>query len=229
MKLQAYKLGDKGIRIAVLADLHNKPYARILAQTRQLQPDIIVVPGDVTFMADGCHRVQGFLSGCSKIAPTYLSLGNHDDLRVIRHLSEDVTLLEDSFVDIALRGLEMRIGGLSSPPSHMGIPACRKPNTAWLADFCRTDKKKILLCHQPEFYPRYLKDMDVDLVLAGHAHGGQWRIPFTDQGVYAPGQGLLPKLTGGIFDDRLVISRGISNSVWIPRFFNPREILLVQL
>ncbi len=229
MKLHAYKLGDKGIRIAVLADLHNKPYARILSRTRQLQPDIIAVPGDVTFMVNGYHRVQGFLSGCSQIAPTYLSLGNHDDPDILRHLSKDVTFLEDSFVDITLRGLELRIGGLSSQPSHMGIPACREPNTGWLADFCRTEKKKILLCHQPEFYPRYLVDMNVDLVLAGHAHGGQWRIPFTDQGVYAPGQGLLPKLTGGIFDERLVISRGVSNSVWIPRFFNPREILLVEL
>ncbi|MDO4272352.1 MAG: hypothetical protein Q4D16_01675 [Eubacteriales bacterium] len=69
--------------------------------------------------------------------------------------------------------------------------------------------------------------MPIDLVLSGHAHGGQWRIG--RQGIYAPGQGWFPKLTGGVADGRMVISRGLSNTTKIPRFFNPREIVMVEV
>ncbi len=70
--------------------------------------------------------------------------------------------------------------------------------------------------------------MDIQLIFSGHAHGGQWRIPFTNKGVYAPGQGLFPEYCQGVYDGRLVVSAGLSNTTWIPRFFNPREIVVVE-
>lgn len=84
------------------------------------------------------------------------------------------------------------------------------------------------MCHHPEYYPKYVKTLDIDLTVSGHAHGGQVRIG--RQGLYAPGQGLLPRLTGGFYDDgRLLVSRGLTNSTWAPRLNNPCELVLIQL
>ena len=91
------------------------------------------------------------------------------------------------------------------------------------------DGFRILLCHHPEYWPAYIRETDIDLTLSGHAHGGQWQIPFTNQGIFAPGQHLFPKYTSGIYKNRLAVSRGMANTVCIPRFFNPREILLLEL
>ena len=90
------------------------------------------------------------------------------------------------------------------------------------------DGFKILLCHYPHYYHRYIKNTDIDLILSGHAHGGQWRI--FGRGVFAPHQGLFPKYTSGMHDDRLIISRGVVNNAKpIPRLFNPCEIILINL
>ncbi len=227
MKLRKYKVGDRGLHIVLLADLHNKPWERIVEQTAALRPDIILIPGDLTLGFDCYDRVEGFVAACSALAPTYLSLGNHDDPQVLQALPG--TFLHNAYVDVTVQGIALRIGGLSAPSSRMGVPAREKVSTAWLPDFCDTERCKILLCHQPEHYPAYLAELPIDLTVSGHAHGGQWRIPFTDQGIYAPGQGMFPKLTGGVTDGCLVISRGLSNSVCIPRFFNPREIVWIEI
>ena len=101
------------------------------------------------------------------------------------------------------------------------------PKLDFLSDFCACDAPKILLCHHPEYYKKYLKDMDIDLIVSGHAHGGQWR--FFGRGVFAPGQGLFPKYTSGIHDNKLVISRGLKKSGTIPRIFNSPEIVKINI
>ena len=73
----------------------------------------------------------------------------------------------------------------------------------------------------------HIKQQDIDLVVSGHAHGGQWR--FFGRGVFAPGQGLFPKYTAGVHDDRLVISRGLKKTVMPPRIFNPLEIVVIDI
>ena len=84
-----------------------------------------------------------------------------------------------------------------------------------------------LLCHHPEYWPRYVRDLPVDLTLSGHAHGGQIRL--FGQGLFAPGQGLFPRYTSGVHEGRLVISRGLANTTRIPRLFNPTELVCVHL
>ena len=86
---------------------------------------------------------------------------------------------------------------------------------------------KVLMCHRPEDYIRYLRGSRVDLVLSGHAHGGQIRLG--GQGLYAPGQGFFPKYTHGVADGRMIISAGASNPSPVPRIGNPREVLLIEL
>ena len=112
-------------------------------------------------------------------------------------------------------------------------PACRhergvitEPDIGWLEEFERQPGYRILLCHHPEYYPRFLKGRDIDLILSGHAHGGQWRIG--RQGIFAPSQGLFPRLTEGVHDGRLVISRGLANRTPVPRLNNPPEIVYIQ-
>ena len=87
---------------------------------------------------------------------------------------------------------------------------------------------KVLLSHHPEYYPEYIKDLDIDLILSGHAHGGQLR--FFGRGLFAPGQGLLPKYTSGIHDGRMIVSRGLANNAPpIPRLFNSKELIFIDL
>ena len=101
------------------------------------------------------------------------------------------------------------------------------PQLGWLENFSSEDKFSILLCHHPEYYPKYLKNKNIDLILSGHAHGGQIRL--FGRGLFAPGQGALPKYDGGVFDNRLVVGRGLANTAFVPRLFNPREIVCVDI
>ena len=102
-----------------------------------------------------------------------------------------------------------------------------KVNTSWLDEFEQQEGYKVLLCHHPEFYERFLRDRDIDLILAGHAHGGQIRL--FGKGIYAYGQGWFPKYTSGIYDDKLIVSRGLANTSRIPRMFNPTELVYINL
>lgn len=239
----------KGLRIVLLSDLHNRRYEHIIKTTAAINPDIIAIAGDFTYGFKQYNIVSGFLSACGNIAPTFVSLGNHDVAEIIEPMcssAQGVTLLDNSHVDTVVKGIPLRIGGLSSPISKhwkeiiAGIkiqqdknepkPQKPEPNTAWLSDFINTfstSSHKILLCHQPEYYPQYLKNRDINLILSGHAHGGQWRV--CGSGIYAPGQGWFPEYSRGVYDGRLVVSAGVSNTTWIPRFFNPREIVVVEV
>ena len=238
--------------VALLADLHDRPYFSIMQSLSDHRPAIICIAGDVVFgdpPKDGRLLIQTqkyvlpFLRACSALAPTFLSLGNHekavceDDLQRIRDTG--CLLLDNSWT--TYNG--MVLGGLTShlvldfrrlrEKKHERYPdrgseprVIKEPETGWLEEFERQAGYRILLCHHPEYYPRYLKRRDIDLVLSGHAHGGQWRIG--SQGIFAPSQGLFPRLTDGVHDGRLVISRGLSNRAPVPRLNNPPEIVYVQ-
>lgn len=164
-----------------------------------------------------------FLRDASKIAPVFYSLGNHEwylteeDKQVIRQ--SGVTFLNNRDVSFSLpNGQKLRIGGLSTIY-----------DLEWLHTFAEKSGPKILLCHHPEYYPRYIKDTDCDtfdLIVSGHAHGGQWKIfghPFL-----APGQGFFPKYAYGVYDNKLVVSSGISNTANVPRFGNPPELVIIE-
>lgn len=160
-----------------------------------------------------------FLREAGKIAPLYLSLGNHDryflpeDISVIRE--SGTVLLDNRDTEVRVRDVRLRIGGLSS-----------EPDFDWLDEFSRKDGYKILLCHHPEYYS-FLKDRDISLILSGHAHGGQIRI--FGRGIYAPGQGVLPKYTRGVYDGRMVVSAGCVNTASVPRWGNHCEVVMIHL
>ena len=253
------------VSLAILADLHGKPYQRILERVGKRKPDMICLCGDVIngtppeggrSPLETQKNILPFLTACGEIAPTYFSLGNHEwvldpqDLALIRDTG--VTVLDNSW---CVRG-DLVIGGLTSDrvissrehgmqPSHErrdlrryfasptgGDPSAspHRPDTSWLREYCAVPGYHILLCHHPEYYP--LLPPGIDLVLSGHAHGGQWRYYSFSRhrwmGLFAPGQGFFPAFTSGVHDGRLVISRGLSNPISIPRICNPREIVYID-
>lgn len=103
-----------------------------------------------------------------------------------------------------------------------------RPDLTWLPELEAQEGFRLLLCHHPEYYSRYLKDRALELILSGHAHGGQIRL--FGQGILAPGQGLFPKYSGGFYDGMLIVSRGLSNPYPIvPRLGNPKELVFIRL
>ena len=244
MNIRRFKIDCRGKRIpagttvAVTADLHFRDCGTAVEQLRELRPDIICAPGDIMQETDHysvheCFNEKGFtfLTACRTIAPVYYSIGNHERGMTDknRNLLADagILLLDNAWVQNG----PLTIGGLTSG-YRSGIPKQRNtppPDVSFIRKFAMQDGFRILLCHHPEYWPAYIRETDIDLTLSGHAHGGQWQIPFTNQGIFAPGQHLFPKYTSGIYKNRLAVSRGMANTVCIPRFFNPREILLLEL
>ena len=220
---------ERSLTLAVAADIHDLPVgADVLREIDKASPDYILIPGDLFERGDEVMNSYDFIRSASGIAPLFFSFGNHDTRSetVLEKAGElGLSILDDSFCDIG----GIRIGGLSSGIRDGKHHAERTPppNTGWLGEFCGFNGMKILLNHHPEYYMRFLRDLDIDIVASGHAHGGQWR--FLGRGVYAPGQGLFPGYTAGVADGRLVISRGMANrSFLIPRINNRPELVIIR-
>ena len=171
-------------------------------------------------------------------------------------------VLDNEFRIIEVRGTHVIVGGLTSayvseyrmwkpqngkeryPDLPRELHLEHKPEQGWLSDFAAVDGYHVLLSHHPEYFPMITRAVggvgdgavvDVELVLSGHAHGGQWNYySFKDRrwkGVFAPGQGLWPRYTSGVYErdgSRLVVSRGMSNTAGVPRLFNPTEVVIVE-
>ena len=226
---------SRPIRAALVADTHDKPYEKIVREIKSNKVDLILFTGDLVYAHDD-HIVRGFdmLAEFVSIAPTFMSLGNHEGgaVSLVRSRCREigVRLLEDDYEEFE----GIFIGGLTSgyiadseglEENHWKkTPA---PNLSWLQSFSSLKGYKLLLDHHPEYYPEYIKELDVDLTLSGHAHGGQWRL--FGRGLFAPGQGLLPRYTSGLYEGRLIVSRGLANNAPpIPRLFNSKELIFID-
>ena len=214
---------DRPLRLAVVADLHSAPFDDVLEDFKQC--DAVLIPGD---LLDRHRRdntnAERFLRIVPEIRPVFYSVGNHE--RKYKHREEFMKLVAESQVTLldneSIRFHGLCIGGLSSAPE--------KPDTAFLDRFEQEDGFRLLLCHHPEMYRDYVAGRKIDLTLCGHAHGGQ--IQLFGRGLYAPGQGLLPKLTYGLHDGgKMLISRGMTNGAKprIPRINNPCELIILNM
>ena len=242
-KVEAGNL-PKNMRIALVADLHASDPYKVICALKEISPDYILLAGDILEALDGSKDVENrkafpILKACADIAPTFYSTGNHEDggvnsgtrswnkaLEKERKYSErNIKMIEDSGACFLVNSHKVfdgiAFGGLAS-----GI-ICKEaiPDTDFLKRFSAVDRPKILICHHPEYYDKYIKELGIDLIVSGHAHGGQWRI--FGRGIYSPGQGLFPKYTSGVYDGRLVVSKGLKKGI-IPRFFNAREIVIIE-
>lgn len=209
----------KEYRFCIVSDLHNEPYDDILPMLAQY--DALLVPGDIANRyRQECERGIAFIRDAAKILPIFYAPGNHEmrlesPSAVLRQIAEcGAHMLLD---DTAVFG-ECLIGGIYLHAKH-----------PWRENFfANADGKfRILLCHKPE-WAITLPDDATDLIISGHAHGGQIRV--ANQGIYAPGQGLFPIYTRGWYmGQKLLVSAGAGNPVHMPRWGNAREILDLRI
>ncbi len=220
-----------GFRIAHVSDLHNAEMGqgneKLLLILRQEKPDIIAITGDLVDSRDTDLSVAiTFCKAAVQIAPSYYVTGNHE-VRLDQQLYEQLLQsLRDAGVTIL--NDEQRI--ISRGDDSISIVGHFWGDTADVGNISRFDGYKVLLSHHPEAFADYVSG-DYDLVLSGHAHGGQFRLPIIG-GLYAPGQGFFPKYDSGLYsseDTSMIVSRGIGNSLFPLRFNNPPEVIIVIL
>ncbi len=211
---------QKKLTLAVVSDLHNEAFEDIWPLIDGA--DALLVPGDISDRYKQRYdRGVAFLTEGARRMPTFFSLGNHEARQEkYKRLREALNKTgAEILVNRHVKWGEVCIGGWYAPE------VVKEPER--LSALEREDGVKILLCHKPEEYMKRMRKRDLDLVVSGHAHGGQVRI--LGQGLFSPGQGLLPKYTSGVVDGRMIISTGAGNPNHLPRWFNPCEVLLIQL
>ena len=240
------KLPDafEGYRIAHVSDLHNaemgKDNEKLLAMLRNAAPDIIAISGDLVDSRNTDIDIAlRFAQEAVKIAPCYYVTGNHE-ARISAYdqlktgLEEaGVFVLENARVEIRRGGEAITVLGVEDPSFQTdyllgAADAVISASLAKLKTEC--DGFTVLLSHRPELFDTYVT-AGMDLVLSGHAHGGQFRLPIIG-GLVAPNQGMFPKYDAGLYTARntnMIVSRGIGNSIVPFRFNNRPEIILIQL
>ncbi len=226
-----------GFRILQVSDLQSKSFGRsqqrLLELSSAAMPDIIVITGD---LMDGHSKdmeaAMVFAAQAVDIAPVYYVSGNHEWLsgrydELCERLKEaGVTVLDNNHKPLEKDDQAIELLGLKD--STFEGDESFKEELKELAG--ETSGFRILLSHHPEYINDYAES-GVNLVLSGHAHGGQIRLPFIG-GLFAPGQGWFPKYTSGLYevgDTSLVVSRGLGNSHFPLRVFNRPELVVVTL
>ena len=239
---------ENTLKIVHLSDLHSSSRKNVLETTRKLRPDLIMITGD--FINDKCRHKDKMLDygkNLAEIAPVYYITGNHE--RRLENFEEIMAelcgigfnVLLDEIAEVKINGSVINILGLDENQASFEAYAERKKGTFRYKDESPLlheleEKKgfKIVLSHFPENFEiveqmNYSK-YDFDLQLSGHAHGGQFILPFIGP-VLSPGQGLFPKYAKGSFGERpkLIVSRGIGNAEFPFRLFNHPEIVAIRL
>ena len=234
-----------GFRIAQVSDLHNAKFdkynATILEPVFNTKPNIIVITGDlIDSRRTNINRAVHLADRLVKIAPTYYVNGNHESRlsdSEYNHLTTrleqaGVTVLENESVDITVGEDTITLIGVNDPGFRMELvddTVEQNISHQLMSVIPDNDNYKVLLAHRPEYFDVYAGN--VDLVLSGHAHGGQFRIPFVG-GLVAPGQGFFPKYYEGSYiedNTEMIVSRGVGNSIIPFRINNKPEIIVAEL
>ena len=222
---------DENITFAFVSDLHDRTNEPMLKIFEDNSIDAVLVGGDFVHNGKKYERGLEFLKLSSEKYSTFVEIGNHETksgLDIIKLVKESgATLLDDTFIEykgVVIGGLTTGFDFGHKQSAFMRTP---EPHLERLKEFENQKGFKILLNHHPEYYPRYLKDLNIDLILSGHAHGGQWRLG--KYGLIAPGQGLFPKYTSGMYDNKLIVSRGANSVNLIPRINNKPEVVIIRL
>ncbi len=232
LKVTRYKREIEGapkLKIVHLSDLHGKRFGhkniRLVKKVADEKPDFIAFTGDIIhlYTPKNIAVAAETVSALKEIAPVIFVAGNHEmrnkgyrNLRKIL-LDAGATVLDDRAEEVC----GLTVVGLNGASLRNGKIEKITPEVS----------PKILLAHEPQFIEKYFA-CGYDLVLCGHAHGGQWRIPFTGVGLYAPGQGKFPEYTSGVHEkgkSAMVISRGLGNSKFPLRLFNRPEIVVIDI
>lgn len=223
-----------GYRIAQVSDLHNKEFGksnkRLLEKLEASSPDIILITGDIVdSMKTDIEAALDFCKGAVLIAPTYYVNGNHESA-IEDYLEFEGSLKKVGVTVLRNQSVELWEGNVTVNLIGIDDPVFTYVNEKRLESLISNEGYNILMSHRPELFEMYAK-VGVDLIFSGHAHGGQFRIPFIG-GVVAPNQGFFPKYDSGLYKDgntNMVVSRGLGNSIIPIRLNNEPEIIIVEL
>lgn len=251
LKTVCYKIETEKIqspvRIALLTDLHScrygKEQATLLKAIEKEKPDVILLSGDIFDDKMSYENAELTVRQLSERYPCYYVTGNHEywgyDVETILDIvrSCDVTILSGNCATVEINGQMLNICGVDDPDVAKyvtgGVPMDQQLERAEKsAQEAGNEAYTILLSHRPELFEKY-QMYAFDLVVCGHAHGGQWRIPGLLNGLYAPHQGIFPKYAGGRYDyedGTMIVSRGLAReSTLVPRIFNRPELVIVDI
>lgn len=234
-----HSLIDQAIQIVYISDLHNNYYGEdheVLKEAIMAEkPDLILLGGDIFEVKQPLEPAASLLRWIGEHYQAYYVTGNHEyySYRVseMRQIvtENQIKVLRGETEVVEVNGNQLAISGIDdAEESHV------YPNQLIQAQEQRPTEPmfSILLSHRPEFIEDFLP-YQFNLILSGHAHGGQWRIPGLINGFFAPGQGMFPKYAGGRFDfdySTLIVSRGLSyQDQPAPRFYNRPELVSIQL
>lgn len=229
------------VRLAVVTDFHSSDNADdVVAMVTSCAPDAVLLVGDL-FDDDTqnrpTERTLSLMRQLSALYPCYYVSGNHEawtgEMDALYQQTEEagVTVLRMSSGVLTVRGQRIALCGIPDPYEMVfsGAPDTEEQLRQALEDVDSADFT-VLLAHRPELLAKYAQ-FPLDLVVSGHAHGGQVRIPGVLNGLYAPNQGWFPKLAGGAYTQdgtTLIVSRGLAVRTRLPRIFNRPEVVLVR-
>lgn len=255
LKTEDYDRRVEPVIAAAVSDLHFSRFGKdgrlLVNKIKSVNPDVIFIMGDFfdyknfsgkTFLSSDYSKVV--LENISKIAPSYFSVGNHDirweeasgeNLRqTVEHAG--IRFLNYEYDDVKIKGRDFRIGGFFDYGVFeedyynrwIGSEA-RK----FLLDFENTDAAKLLLAHRPNtfIYTKY-DNRNTDAVFCGHYHGGLWRIPIIDKGIFAPELGFFPEYSKGEYnfgDMTMFLNSGLEGYSFVPRMFNRPEVMKINI
>lgn len=234
----------ESVRIALVTDLHSCRYGKeekeLIWAIDSQHPDVVLLGGDICDDKISDDNVEFLLRGIADRYLCYYVTGNHeywsgridDMLELFR--SYGVTVLDGSCDTPEINGQQLVICGITDPDAMRyttdGMDS--KSQLDAIAETIDDDHYTILLTHRPELIELY-RQYPFDLILSGHAHGGQWRLPGVVNGLFAPDQGFLPEYAGGVYklpDTTMIVSRGLAReSIPVPRIFNRPELVIVTL
>lgn len=229
------------VRLAVVTDFHSSDNAEeVAAMVASCAPDAVLLVGDL-FDDDTANRpterTLSLMRQLSAQYPCYYVSGNHEawtgEMDALYQQTEEagVTVLRMSSGVLTVRGQRIALCGIPDPYEMVfsGAPDTEEQIRQAMENVDSADFT-VLLAHRPELLAKYAQ-FPLDLVVSGHAHGGQVRIPGVLNGLYAPNQGWFPKLAGGAYTQdgtTLIVSRGLAVRTRLPRIFNRPEVVLVR-
>ena len=236
----SYGISDKriteNIRLLVISDLHSCRFgenqSELICRIEEIEPDIILLTGDIIDNVRPQKDACELLEQIGTAYPCYYVTGNHEVWTGrVQELKElvaafGVNVLDGRCETAEVRGCRINIAGIDDP-------ALGDEDGQLASAFENADPEcfTVLLAHRPERVDVY-KQYPCDLLVNGHAHGGQWRLPPLCNGLYEPNQGFFPKYVGGRYDHEgciQIVSRGVAMNYTVPRVFNPPELTVIEL
>lgn len=233
-----------GYKIIHISDLHNAKIGKdnegLLTLIEKAEPDIIAITGDlVDSRRTNVETALRFIEKVTDIAPCFYVTGNHEsrieecDYLLSEMAKMSVVILRDEKVLTEKDGEYIAVVGVDDPYFERDGIYCNEEAVIRKELYFLLKEEEhftLILSHRPELFHVYA-DYGVNLVLSGHAHGGQFRLPFLG-GLYAPHQGILPEYDNGVYtkdSTTMVVSRGIGNSAFPFRLNNRPEVIFIEL